>query len=406
MTHPTSTVPPESALREEPSKTAIRRLRVLSLSQLYPGAATAGQGVFVHERLRHLPRKQAEVEVWRLRPRFPGMGGVVPPASEELDGIRVLDRPYWYLPRWFKGLDGPVLAQQLGRRDLEGFDVLDAHFGYPAGWASATVGARLGIPSVITFRGSEVPFATEPARRRRLSQAVQRASGIIAVSSVLADLAVELGAARNRVHVIGNGIDASTFMPGDRQAARERLGLPLEGRCLLTVGGLTPRKGIGRVIEVLPRLVAEEPDLRYLIVGGGGPEGDHRAELEAQVAGIGLEDHVVFLGPRGREELPDLYRAADAFVLATQNEGWANVLHEALASGIPVVTTEVGGNRQVLGDGAHGILVPFGDADALGAGIARALAGEVDVNAASAFARARTWDVVGEETLEVLGAVR
>jgi glycosyltransferase involved in cell wall biosynthesis len=114
--------------------------------------------------------------------------------------------------------------------------------------------------------------------------------------------------------------------------------------------------------------------------------------LHAQVAALGLEDHVRFLGPMAPDRLPVALSSADLFVLATSYEGWANVFLEAMACGLPVVATRVGGNAGVVSSPALGRLVPFGDASALGAAIAEALRTRWDRAAILAHARANSWD--------------
>ena len=231
------------------------------------------------------------------------------------------------------------------------------------------------------------------------------ADRVVAVSSSLAELAVELGASADRVQVIGNGIDPRRFQLPDedrRRACRAALDVRDDARVLLTVGGLVERKGVGRVIDVLPRVLERYPEVVYLVAGGGGPEGDERQALQRRAAEHGVADRVTFLGPVPPEDLPRIYQAADVFVLATRNEGWANALHEAIASGLPAVATDVGGNREVLGDGVAGVIVPFGDAAALAAGIEQALGGSHDRARVAEFGGSRTWSQVGEEAAAAL----
>lgn len=116
------------------------------------------------------------------------------------------------------------------------------------------------------------------------------------------------------------------------------------------------------------------------------------AELRAQVDSLSLQAHVVFCGPMKPADLSMVLSAADVFVLATRNEGWANVFLEAMACGLPVITTDVGGNREVVSDPALGRIVPFGDATALGHALDDALVQHWDRDRIIAHARANTWD--------------
>ena len=132
------------------------------------------------------------------------------------------------------------------------------------------------------------------------------------------------------------------------------LELPSDAPVLVSVGALVERKGFHRVMECLPILRSRHPGLRYLIVGGASPEGDWSAVLRRRAQELGLQDCVVFLGPLAPERLKVPLSAADVFVLATRNEGWANVFLEAMACGLPVVTTDVGGNAEVVCDRGAG----------------------------------------------------
>jgi glycosyltransferase involved in cell wall biosynthesis len=142
----------------------------------------------------------------------------------------------------------------------------------------------------------------------------------------------------------------------------------------------------------MPALIKHHPDLHYLIVGGSSPEGDNRAELAAQVARLGLAGRVHFLGALPPDELKWPLSASDVFVLATRNEGWANVFLEAMACGLPVVATDVGGNAEVVCRAELGSIVPFGDSTALQQALDAALKKEWDRSAILDYAQANQWE--------------
>ena len=146
------------------------------------------------------------------------------------------------------------------------------------------------------------------------------------------------------------------------------------------------------MIECLPALRDAYPGLQYLIVGGAGPEGDWSERLQALVAEQGLQDTVRFLGPMAPDKLKGPLSASDVFVLATRNEGWANVFLEAMACGVPVVTTDVGGNREVVCNDQLGTVVPFDDPGTLQAALYDALGRDWDRAGIRAHARANDWE--------------
>jgi glycosyltransferase involved in cell wall biosynthesis len=147
----------------------------------------------------------------------------------------------------------------------------------------------------------------------------------------------------------------------------------LKGRkVIMTLGrldALERLKGVDEVIDVLPRLLESKPDLAYLVVG----DGSDRKRLEAKATALGLANHVVFAGHVADAEKADHYRLADAYVMPSRGEGLGIVFLEAMACGIPVVASKSDGGREVLGDGALGLLVDPSDAAELEAAILRAV---------------------------------
>jgi glycosyltransferase involved in cell wall biosynthesis len=170
------------------------------------------------------------------------------------------------------------------------------------------------------------------------------------------------------------------------------MGLPQDGKVLISVGALSERKGFHRVIECLPSLLQTYPDLHFIAVGAGGPEGDMSEALREQVRSLGLAERVRFLGYIPPSELSVAYSAADVFVLATRYEGWANVFLEAMACGLPVVTTDVGGNKEVIVDAKLGTIVPFGDAKRLTLALQEALARSWNREAIVSYAQSFAWE--------------
>jgi glycosyltransferase involved in cell wall biosynthesis len=378
---------------------------VVVFSSLFPSSVRPWAGLFIRERMfrvaRHLPLTVISPQPWspldglirRRRPHFRPSA----PRQETQQGIEVHFPRFLSLPGLVKWLDGPMMALAalglLRRLKAAGrVDVLDSHFAYPDGYAATRLGRWLGLPVSITLRGTEPRTAGYPWRGRQQRAALRRADRVFAVSHSLRRLALEAGVPEERTRRVGNGVDIERFRPLDRDRARAALGLDPVAPVLVSVGGLVERKGFHRVIELLPALRERYPGLVFLVVGGPSPEGDFSAELRRQVAALGLEDAVRFLGPWPPERLREVLSAAEVFVLATANEGWANVFLEAMACGLPVVTTEVGGNREVVCDPRLGTVVPSGDADALRVALIESLAKEWDRAAIRRYAEDNSWD--------------
>jgi glycosyltransferase involved in cell wall biosynthesis len=375
-------------------------VRALVLSTVFPNVCRPTYGVFVRERVRHVAAHCA-VQVVAPVPWFPAQQWVPgrepsrPPVIDEQHEFPVYHPCFFSIPGCAKSLDGvfyflsllPFL-RRLRRRF--GFDVIDAQFAYPDGLAAVLLGRALRCPVVITLRGYEADLVGYALRRPQVRFALRRVR-VIAVSDSLRRLACDLGVRPERVRVVPNGVDASRFHPRDRQAARAQLGLPADRTILLSVGAFVDGKGHERVLGVLPRIIAQRPDLLFVAVGNRGGRASRLAAIRRQVRAQGLEERVRLEVARPHEEMPLWMAAADLFCLATRREGWCNAIAEALACGVPAVTTRVGGNPEIVRDGEDGFLVPFFDAAAFAAAIARGLGHGWDRAAIARRAAARSW---------------
>jgi glycosyltransferase involved in cell wall biosynthesis len=386
---------------------------LLVFSTLFPSTTTPNAGLFIRERMfrvaKHLP-----VTVVSPRPWFPGQELIrrfrphvrQRTSKQELqDGVTVYYPHFFSVPLIFKQLDGMFMAvgsyHLLRRlRKQRRYTLLDAHFAYPDGYAATLLGEWLKQPVTITLRGTEVPHSRNRWLRPYLICALLRATRIFSVSQSLRQHAIALGIEPGKIRVVANGVDADKFYPMDRLEARRRLGIAADAKVLVSVGALVERKGFHRVIEVLPELIEINPNLHYLIIGGASAEGDMRAELEQQVKRMGLASRVHFLGTVPPTELKWPLSAADLFVLATSNEGWANVFLEAMACGLPVIATDVGGNAEVVCRQELGTIVPYNDQPALQDALQAALSQTWDRERIRAYAEENAWDTRISDLIE------
>lgn len=378
--------------------------KIVVFSSLYPSQIRPNAGVFIRERMSKVAEQLPLVVVSPV-PWFPLQGLIrlykpefrpQPATFERQQGIDVYYPRFLSIPGLLKSWDGLFMA--LGsfltlyrlRKQFQ-FNIIDAHFAYPDGYAATLLGKWFAVPVTITLRGTEVPQSKRPQIRTRLLQALQNATQVFSVSESLKHHVVELGADAGKIQRIGNGVDTQKFYPVDKQEARQQLELPEDAKIIISVGGLVDRKGFHRVLEVLPALVKQYPNLIYLIVGGPSPEGNISERLRQQVKDLDLVAHVRFLGSLPSDQLKTPLSASDVFVLATANEGWANVFLEAMACGLPVITTDVGGNAEVVNDEALGAIVTFGDHQALHKALSAALEKTWDKTEILKYAKANAW---------------
>jgi len=253
-------------------------------------------------------------------------------------------------------------------------DVVHAHWVIPNGPIAAFAVGRRGLPLVITVHGSDVTMAT---RSRWLSTAaryaMRRASAVTAVSQYMLDGIEALGAAPDTLEHIPLGMDLTAFHP-DADAAsriRERLEVGPEETMVLGIGRLVAWKGFDHLIEAQSRVRREAPNVRLVIAG----DGDLRSALEERADRLGLHDCVTFVGAVDRNEVPAYFAAADLVAVPSIRheagfvEGLGYVALEALASGTPIVASNVGGLPEVVRHGETGVLVEDGSPESLASAI-------------------------------------
>ena len=256
---------------------------------------------------------------------------------------------------------------EASRRHLEmsPADVLHANY-----WVSGTVAHKLkhelALPLIATFHTlalvkAEAGFADDSEARLEIEREVARCSDLVLASTEAerAELIARYQASDERVEVLPPGVDRSVFSPGDRDQARRQLGL--DGRrVLLFVGRIQALKGADVAVRALAEL--DDPSTTLLVVGGpSGPDGEHElARLRDLVGDLDLDDRVRFVPPQPHAALPAFYRAADVCVVPSRTESFGLVALEAAACATPVVASDVGGLRTLVGDGETGTLVGAG----------------------------------------------
>lgn len=372
-------------------------MRILTFTTLYPNAARPNFGVFVENRLRHLVADRAtEARVVAPVPWFPsgspafGAWGTYAkaPAHEQRMGFEVDHPRFPVIPKVGMPVTPFTLywwSRAAVRRAIEesGAQLIDAHYFYPDGVAAALLGREFGMPVVITAHGSDLNLLPHyPVPRRLIQSSAARAAALITVCAALKDRLVELGVDPARVAVLRNGVDLRQFRPLPRDEARAKLGLTRP--TLLSVGHLIELKGIHITLAALPQL----PEFEF-VVAGGGPQ---RPALERQARALGIADRVRFLGRVPHAELATVYSAADALVLASSREGWANVLLEAMACGTPAIATRVGGSPEAIAEPAAGVLMAERTPEALVSAVRKLFAAPPDRGATRTYAEQFSWD--------------
>ena len=391
-------------------------IKTLLFSTLYPSTARPLHGIFVETRLRELLQTGAvQTRVVAPVPWFPSthprFGEYAQmartPARELRNGIEVLHPRYALLPK--VGMtSAPLLlalacVQPLRRLIAQGFDfdVIDAHYYYPDGVAAALLARYFKKPLAITARGTDLNLIPQHALPRRMIHwAAQQAQASIGVCAALMDVLREWGIADERLHVMRNGVDLQRFHPLPPQQVRQSLGI--EGApVLLSVGHLIERKGHHIAVQAMPAVLKAHPNARLLIVG----EGEERGRLEALAQQLGIAARVSLTGALPNEQLAHWYSAADALILASSREGWANVLLEAMACGTPVVATRIWGTPEVVASDSVGLLVEHRNAESLAAALLQLLAAPRDRAAVRRYAEGFSWAQTSRKQVDLFRAL-
>jgi glycosyltransferase involved in cell wall biosynthesis len=177
----------------------------------------------------------------------------------------------------------------------------------------------------------------------------------------------------SKTTVIHSGVDLQRFSKGAKQRTRKReeLGISPDSLVIGYVGWLIPIKGATHLVSAMARVAEKYPKSLLILVGKGDDKGEEEIKLKKQVERAGLADKIRFLG--WRSDVDEIMGCFDIFVLPSLNEGMGRVLVEAMAAGLPIVASRVGGIPDLVKDGQNGLLAPPADAIALGNGIAALL---------------------------------
>jgi teichuronic acid biosynthesis glycosyltransferase TuaC len=381
-------------------------LRILTFTTLFPNTLQPLLAVFVHQRTAHLARIPGnEVQVvaplpyappWIRVARWQQTGQI--PKQEQQEGLSVFHPRYFLIPKISMPLHGysmfagcSSLVRQLHQKNR--FDCIDAHFVYPDGFAACLLGRMLGIPVIVSARGTDMTLYPHFLTiRPQIRWTLRHAAGLVAVSDSLKREMVRLGAPQEKVRVISNGVDVTRFTPEDRRAARQKLALPESAQIVVSVGSLLPVKSHERLISAVVALRDRHPTLKAYIVG----EGPARTKLEAAIRDSQAADQIKLVGSRPNEELRYWFSAADVSCLVSSREGWPNVVSESIACGTPVVATRVGGVPEIICSSELGIVVDS-EISSIAGGLHQALTRAWNRDALVHHARSRTWDVVARE---------
>ena len=383
-------------------------MKILTFTSLFPNQKRPDFGIFIFQRTSHIAKRPGSlVQVVAPVPYFPswipskrwGTYGQLP-RQERIGNLDVYHPRYPLLPGLLMPLHGllmfmgSLLLVRRLHREFH-FDCIDAHYIYPDGFAAVLLGKMLGLPVVLSARGTDINvFPSFWMIRPMIVWSLRSAAGVIAVAAALKSAIVNLGLPSDRVCVIPNGVDLGRFQPHDQSEARHALGLPAAVKIAISVGSLAEVKNPKLLISAFAKLSEGLPDLRLFIVG----EGPLRPALENLIRELRLQEKVSLVGARPNEELAFWFSAADVSCLTSLREGWPNVLMESIACGTPVVATRVGGVPEIICSPELGVMAEQ-TSESVAAMLQFALTKEWNRQTLTLHAQGRAWDMAAKEVV-------
>jgi glycosyltransferase involved in cell wall biosynthesis len=379
-----------------------KRLKITVITSYFPIAAEPYRGHSAYHTLRRM-QKMADIEVicpmavyprakW-LNPR--GFRYHRPDLSYSPPDMQATYLEYPVLPFVTRPINGLTCAHylkpylQASRPDL----ILN-YWIYPDGFSAVRLGREMGVPVIVGSIGSDIRRPGDPVSTHLMRKTLLDATGVITVSEELRRRAIELGVVPDKVTTVLNGCDFDVFHPRDRAAERRQAGIDTDTELVLYVGWLSPTKGLAELMDAMIALGAKRPRLRLALVG----EGSYRQPLADKARTAGIADRVQFLGRMDSEGVSRWLGISNVFCLPSYSEGCPNAVVEAIASGRPVVATDVGGIPELVRNGC-GMLVPPMDTTRLQEALERALSTTWDEAGISKHF-GRSWESAAEETYE------
>ncbi len=351
-------------------------MKIIAISHLFPNLNETRYGIFVARQFSGISRLGAEITVIVPRVWSPGLLGHFNRWKNQdhkyplcrFNGIETISVPYLRLPgNFYNRWSGLVAFRAIRNKALElhkskKFDVIYATDLFPDGDAAARLAQLIKIPAACLCIGVDVNITAKSSKiiYRHFVRTTKALHGTLACGQSVAD-GIKAVTGKNPLCVYGV-VDLDEFSPvSDKIPARKELDLPSDKTIILYAGYLTKRKGVYDLLAAIHRVQKKCPDI-LLLMCGSGPE---ETALRRLIREKGMEHTVRLTGEIEPERMNKWMQASDLFVLASHTEGMPNVVMEAMACGLPVVATAVGGLPGAIGDCDGDLLVPPGNVNEL-----------------------------------------
>ncbi|MBD2842221.1 glycosyltransferase [Erythrobacter rubeus] len=379
---------------------------VLVISTSYPSAADPLSGAVIARSMAALVRREG----WRVTVISPfGTAPVMdangsqaePPEVSLEDGVEVHRPRFTQVPGTSADSDTKAITEAalpVARRidSAHPVDLIEAQSFFPDGPVAARLAKALSKPLSMKARGRDITYwGGKDFALAEMQRAAEQAEGLLSVSKALLQDMDELGLPVDKASAHYTGLDRDRFRPLDHTQLRSQLSqvlkfpLPDNAPLLVSVGSLIEHKGQHLAIAALPEI----PRARLILAG----KGEDEAKLRRLAEDLGVAERVLFAGSLDHDVLPLILSAADVMVLPTASEGLANAWVEALACGTPIVTSDVGGAREIITSDKAGRLLPEPTPQAIAASVNAVLNYPPNPMDVAAQAERFSWDAHAAE---------
>ena len=307
--------------------------KILVISNMYPTSNHLSFGIFVKNQVTALEKAGLDVEI----------AVNTNPATGKKNTITKYAK--WGFSTMMKGFKG-----------RKTYDVTHAHYVFPSGMLSLFLKKLFGIPFIVTAHGGDIERMAKKSTRIRnwTASILNESEHIIAVGPVLAQqIEQDFNIAKEKISVVSMGVNREVFTKGEQAAVREKLQLAPEPFIFLFVGNVIKQKGVEELLQAFQMIKTKVSRPVELVIIGS-----RRDENFVQSLHPFISEEVRFVDPLKQTELVEWFQASDVFVLPSHLEGFGLVALEALATGTPVIASEVGGLVSLLGEGAGHLVAP------------------------------------------------
>jgi len=381
-------------------------MKVLVLTDLFPTPQNPNHGIFIYQWAFHLS-KICDMTVYQVifqeiekpadRNETAHFGEIYPQNQpfvwiQRIKTISRFDR-IWRRSRQFYRQVESDLAQSIGE-----FNIIIGQMGCPGGYTAVRLARKFEKKSIVGLRGSDVnAYLTRPVLKRFMRRTLNQADQLVTVSAAMKAELIRRGYPESKISVVYNGVDEALFHPLDLAESRKQLNLPQEKKILLFVGSLTiTSKGIDLLLDAVQEIT--ESNLMVYLIGTG----EEKPQIEALIHQKQLSDKIILHEPVPHAKLNDWFNAADLLVLPSRREGVPNVILEAMATGTPVVASNVGGIPEIIIPEITGLLHRSGSVNDLKDKITDALNHSWDDQAISQSSQRFSWESNSQQYLQIV----